>query len=165
MKPRAARARPDLRKSLVGFLIGSTRYAVSVGCVRQVINPGATTPVPQAPPYLAGLAEFRGEVIPIVDFRVLLGAPAESSRRTKWMIIDLDGRAVGLVVDAVSAVFGTPDELKPAPVAVSGEAGRSIVGVTTHESAMVYVIEPGRLGIPLSPVLDRVSLPAPGAPR
>ncbi len=160
MSSRSARARPDLRKSLVGFLIGGTHYAVGVGCVRQVVNPSRTTPIPQAPPFVVGLAEFRDDVIPIIDFRVFLGAPAELTRRTKWLVLDVGERPVGLVVDAVTGVFGTTGEVRAAPVAVGGEATRCIVGVASHESAMVYVIEPARLQIPLAPLIERASLPA-----
>ena len=160
MRSRAARGHADLGKSLVGFVIAGTRYAVAVGCVRQVVNPSSTTPIPQAPPFVVGLAEFRGDVIPIVDFRVFLGAPADNTRRTKWIVLDVGDRALGLVVDAVTGVFGTTSELRAAPVAAGGEATRCIVGVATHELAMVYVIEPARLGIPLAPLLERASLPA-----
>lgn len=159
-RPRSARERPDFRKSLVGFAIGTTRYALGVACVRQVINPLTLTAVPHAPPFVVGLADFRGEVIPVVDFRVYLGAPAESTRKTKWIVIDVHERTVALVVDAVSGVFGASGELRSAPVAAGGDAARCIVGVASHDATMVYVIEPSHLSIPLASTPERPSLPA-----
>jgi purine-binding chemotaxis protein CheW len=160
MKPRSAKARPELNKSLVGFFVAGTRYAVSVNVVRQVINPMVVTPIPQAPAYVLGLAEFRGEVIPVVDFRLLLGAPAELTRRTKWIVLDMAGRAVAIVVDAATGVFGSTTDVRAAPLSGGGDAVRCIVGVASHDGSMVYVVDVARLGLPLAPLLERASLPA-----
>jgi purine-binding chemotaxis protein CheW len=51
-----------------------------------------------------------------------------------------------LVVDAVTEVFGTGGaELRPAPMLGGGDDKRGIAGVTTHEGALVFVLDPGRL--------------------
>ena len=90
---------PDPRRNLVGFAIGEVRYAVGVELVRQVINPMPTTPLPHMPGAIVGVAEHRGVVIPIVDLRLQFGFKPEVTRRTKWILLDLQGDVVGIVVD------------------------------------------------------------------
>ena len=64
-----------------------------------------------------------------------------ATRRTKWIVVDVAGRLVALVVDAVTEVFGTGGaELRPAPSLGGGDDVRGIAGVTTHEGGLVFVL-------------------------
>ena len=83
---------------------------------------------------MTGVADYRGEVVPVIDLRVRFGLPeAEVTRRTKWIIVDVDARFVALVVDAVTEVFGTGgQELRPVPSLGGGDDVRGISG--RHES-------------------------------
>jgi purine-binding chemotaxis protein CheW len=142
----ASKQRPDPEKSLVGFSVGSVNYAVPIGCVREIINPTEITRLPHAPAVVVGVADHRGEVVPVIDLRVRFGVPsAEDSRRTKWILVDVGGMTLGLVVDRVTEVFGTGGAgLRPAPSLGGGEDERGIVGVTSHEGVMVFVLDLAR---------------------
>jgi len=115
--------------------------------------------LPHAPREVIGVADFRGELVPVVDMRTRfhLGA-VEVTRRTKWIVVDLQAmpaagsagqrkeRLVALVVDMVTEVFGTGGiDVRPAPSLGSGEAERGISGVTSREGALVFVLDPARL--------------------
>jgi purine-binding chemotaxis protein CheW len=138
--------RPDPEKSLVGFTVGPVTYAVAIGCVREIINPVHVTRLPHAPAVIVGVADHRGEVVPIIDLRVRFGVPAtEDVRRVKWILIDVGGMTIGLVVDRVTEVFGTGGSgLRPAPSLGGGEDERGIVGVTAHDGTMVFVLDLAR---------------------
>ena len=118
----SSRHRPDPDKSLVGFLVGSVHYAVPISSVREIVNPLPVTTLPHAPSAVVGVADHRGEVVPVVDLRVRFGLPAApDSRRSKWILVDIAGRTVGLSVDGVTEVFGTGGaELRPAPALGTG---------------------------------------------
>ena len=135
--------RPDLQKSLVGFVVGDVTYAVSIGSVREIVNPGPLTELPHAPPTGAGVIDHRGEVVPVVDLRVRFGLPPLSDpRRAKWLLIEVEGRSIGLAVDRVTDVFGTGgSEVLPAPALGRGDEERGITGVTKHEGAPVFVLD------------------------
>jgi purine-binding chemotaxis protein CheW len=138
-----SKQRPDPEKSLVGFSVGNVNYAVPIGCVREIINPAEITRLPHAPPVVVGVADHRGEVVPVIDLRVRFGVSlTEDARRIKWILVDVDGMTIGLVVDRVTEVFGTGGAgLRPAPSLGGGQDERGIVGVTSHEGNMVFVLD------------------------
>jgi purine-binding chemotaxis protein CheW len=142
----AYKQRPDLQKSLVGFVVGDVFYAIGIAAVREIVNPVQLTELPHAPDAVAGVIDHRGEVVPIVDLRVRFGLPAaRDPRRAKWILIDVEGRSVGLAVDRVTGVFGTAgNEIQPAPELGGGEDERGIVGVTKHEHKLVFVLDTAR---------------------
>ena len=141
-----SRLRPDPQKSLVGFAVGDVYYAIPIGCVREIINPIKLTRLPHAPDAILGVADHRGEVVPIVDMRSRFGmVQGDERRRTKWILVEVEERTVGLVVDSVTGVFGTGDGLRPAPTLGGGEEVRGIVGVTSHDSKMVFVLDVDRI--------------------
>ena len=135
--------RPDPQKSLVGFIVGDVAYAVPISAVKEIITPVSLTELPHAPRSVAGVADHRGEVIPIIDLRVRFGLPRSAEpRRNKWILVDVQGKRVGLAVDRVTEVFGTGgQELKSAPALGSGDDVRGILGVTTYDSRLVFVLD------------------------
>jgi len=141
------RQRHDPSKNLVGFVIGDVEYAVAIARVKEIANPLPIVPLPHAPRAVVGVADFRGEVVPVVDLRTRFGlAAAPATRRTKWIVVDVAGRIVALVVDAVTEVFGTGGaELRPAPSLGGGDDARGIEGVATHGAGLVFVLDTTRL--------------------
>lgn len=139
----ANRQRPDLQKSLVGFVVGEVAYAVGISSVREIVNPANLTGLPHAPPAVAGVIDHRGEVVPIVDLRARFGLePSVDPRRAKWILIDVEGRTIGLAVDRVTDVFGTGGaEIQPPPTLGHGDDQRGIVGVTKHDGMLVFVLD------------------------
>jgi len=141
-----ARQRHDPLKNLVGFVVGDVSYAVDITLVREIANPQVLVALPSAPAAVVGVADYRGEVVPVVDLRVRFGLPlAPATRRTKWILVDVGQRLVALVVDGVSDVFGTGGTpLRAAPALGGGEDVRGIAGVTTFEGTMVFVLDTTR---------------------
>ncbi|HEV8547969.1 MAG TPA: chemotaxis protein CheW [Polyangiaceae bacterium] len=143
----ASKQRPDPRKSLVGFVVGDVAYAVPIAQVQEIVAPLGLTELPHAPAAVAGVADHRGQVIPIVDLRARFKLPPlPDRRRAKWILLRSDDRTFGLAVDRVTDVFGTGGvEIRPAPPLGGGEESRGIVGVTSYEGALVFVLDVDRL--------------------
>lgn len=141
--------RPDPQKSLVGFVVGDISYAVPIASVREIVNPVPLAELPHAPPAIAGVADHRGEIVPIIDLRVRFGLSALGDpRKSKWILIEVEGRGVGLAVDRVTEVFGKgTSEIKPPPALGSGDDLRGIAGVTNHDGMLVFVLEVGQFDI------------------
>ncbi|MGK3991139.1 chemotaxis protein CheW [Sorangium sp. So ce136] len=139
------RSRPDPQKSLVGFVVGDVQYAIDITRVREIVNPLEVTTLPHTPPEVSGVANHRGEVVPVIELRVRFGLPpVEPSRSTKWILVDVGTHTVGLVVDAVTEVFGTNGDYRPTPPVGGSSDLRGIVGVTTHDERMIFVLDVGR---------------------
>src|SRR4029077_11454831 len=100
-----------------------------------IANPLPLVSLPHAPRSVIGVADYRGEVVAVVDLRARFGlAPAEVTRKTKWIVVDVGPGApletaesspagrLALVVDAVTEVFGRAGtKLRPAPTLGGGE--------------------------------------------
>jgi purine-binding chemotaxis protein CheW len=149
-----SRHRTDPQKSLVGFVVGDVRYAVPITCVREIVNPVELTPLPHAPESVPGVADHRGEIIPIVDLRTRFGLPAATDRRrAKWILVQVEGKTIGLAVDGVTEVFGTGGaDLKPAPALGGGDDVRGILGVTNHDEGLVFVLDVERFDKLVAPL-------------
>ena len=151
-----ARHRHDPSKDLVGFLVGEVMYAVRIEVVREIVNPLAVVDLPRAPKSVKGVADYRGEVVPVIDLRERFGlSQVPRSRKTKWIVLDVGGdrsvpgrepapgaRYAALVVDSDTEVFGLAGgELRPAPPLGAGDDMRGIEGVTTLGSRLVFVLD------------------------
>jgi purine-binding chemotaxis protein CheW len=150
------RHRADPQKSLVGFIVGDVHYAIGIGQVREIVNPLAITALPHTPPEVSGVADHRGDVVPVIDLRTRFGLPPSTpTRGTKWILVDAGQRMVGLVVDAVTEVFGTgADEIRSTPAIGGGRDLRGITGVTNHAGALVFVLDTSRFAEIVDDIAD-----------
>lgn len=142
--------RPDPQKGLVGFVVGDIAYAVPIASVREIVNPVPLSELPHAPAAVAGVADHRGEIVPIIDLRVRFGlTPHSDPRKGKWILIEVEGRGVGLAVDRVTEVLKKGSaEIKPAPALGAGDDLRGITGVTTHDDGtLTFVLEVGHFEV------------------
>lgn len=141
------RQRHDPSKNLVGFVVGDVEYAVEIARVKEIANPLSLVALPHAPASVVGVSDYRGEVVPVVDLRARFGLESVApTRRTKWIVVDVSGRLVALVVDGVSEVFGSGGaDLRPAPPLGGGEDLRGIAGVTHHAGQLIFVLDTMRL--------------------
>lgn len=146
----SSQRRTDRTKNLVGFLVGDVRYAVDILRVREIINPLVIVPLPHAPPVVIGVSDHRGQVVPVIDLRRRFGLhAAEATRRTKWIIVRAGDRAAGLVVDAVTDVFGAgPHDQRQVPELGMGDSARGISAVYAHDGSLVFVIDVDRVAAP-----------------
>ena len=161
------RHRHDPAKNLVGFLVGDVEYAVAIMRVREIANPLTIAALPHAPPSVVGVADYRGEVVPVVDLRTRFGlAPAPPTRKSKWIVVEVSGHHLALVVDAVTDVFGTGGaELRPAPALGGGNEARGVAGVVNHGKGLVFVLDTARLHDIIEPLAPSGKVAATAPPR
>jgi purine-binding chemotaxis protein CheW len=87
------RYRHDPSKNLVGFVVGDVEYAVAIAHVREISNPLRLVALPHAPRSVIGVADYRGEVVAVVDLRTRFGMTAAPvTRKTKWIVVDVGAR-------------------------------------------------------------------------
>ncbi len=162
---RRGKGASDASRSLVGFLVGGIRYAVPIKHVREITNPMPITLLPNAPPVVVGVADHRGEVITVVDLRVHFGMPpSQQTSREKWILLQMSAEPLGLVVDAVTEVFGTAGQAMRAPPQISRVEQQALLGVLSYEGSLVFVIDVERF-VQLVNTVRRESMPSLGAPR
>lgn len=130
---------------VVTFELFEEIFALPILDVREIIRMTPITPVPQAPGFVEGVINLRGQIIPIVDLRRRFGlSPKEHDDNTCIIVADLNGGIqIGLIVDAVREVERLPAEtITPPPSLVAGAIGAEYIkGISNHEDKMIIHIE------------------------
>lgn len=113
------------------FILGEEEYGIEIRHVTEIIGIQSITEVPDMPAHVRGVINLRGKVIPVMDVRLRFGMPERPyDDRTCIVVINIDGQAVGLVVDRVSEVLDIPkDDIEPPPAVRKGEESRFIQGM------------------------------------
>ncbi len=95
---------------LVVFKLADEVYGVDIAAIEQIIEPQRITTVPRTPPYIAGLTNLRGTVLPVIDLRKRLGLLAqEPTRETRIVVAQIRNTRLGMIVDAVTEVRHVPE--------------------------------------------------------
>jgi purine-binding chemotaxis protein CheW len=143
---------------VVVFTLGGERYALPIARVQEVIRHAHPRPVGSRLPFVAGVIELRGRIVPVCDIAAGVGARATRAEQQKIVIVDLPGGRAGVLVDAVDEVVTVPDaQLAPVPVAVRTPWLRAIARLGED---LVMVLEPERL---LAGVVESVAAPVAAA--
>jgi len=124
---------------------GAGRYAVPMSAIAEVGRVARMTRVPGVPPWIAGVSNWRGRILPIVDVRPLIGVPATELRDDARVVVTGDDTvSVGLLVESVEGVATLPaGELEAPPATVGSDAAELLAGQWTDERGPVGVIDVG----------------------
>jgi purine-binding chemotaxis protein CheW len=101
------------------------------------------TKVPQAPDYMVGILNLRGQIVTIIDLGQKLGlGNVEISNESRNIIINAPGEHVGLLVTKISdVVMADPDKIEPAPANMSGIQGSFFIGVYKTENKLIGILD------------------------
>ncbi len=115
---------------LAAFQVGDEEYVVDIRRVREIIRVVPVTPVRKGPKYVEGVINLRGSVIPIIDLRRRFELPVLDSPQRKIIIMTIEGRVLGIMVDAVTEVVRAPrSSIRPAPGLLDSEHAPFFLGV------------------------------------
>ncbi len=134
-------------KQLISFTVGAEEYGLELLRVKEVIRMRQITWLPRAPSCVKGIINLRGDVIPIVDLRERFGLQAqEQSAMTRVIVVEVEARLVGMVVDSASQVVRIPaDQFEPPPT-VMGEASKDfITAVGKTGDKLIIMIDVDRI--------------------
>jgi purine-binding chemotaxis protein CheW len=101
--------RNEEEKQYVTFLVGDETYGVSVIKVQSINEMVEITHVPKAQSFIKGVINLRGAVVPVIDMRKKFNLPMkEYDSFTVILIVEVKGRLIGMIADAVSDVVSFP---------------------------------------------------------
>jgi purine-binding chemotaxis protein CheW len=134
---------------VVCFTVGPYRCALDIMRVREVIPARPAAPMPGTGPSVDGVVELRGVLLPVVDLRRRLGAPADAPP-AKYVVATAGGASVALSVDAVQDVRRwDAAAIQPPPAAIDT---RSVAGVVTTDDGVILLLDLDRLLDPAEPI-------------
>ncbi len=133
---------PSQDRELIAFRVGAQEFCVDIMSVREIRGWTPATPLPRAPPYVRGVINLRGAVLPIVDLSSRLGLGlAEPSERHVIIVAQIGAQLVGLLVDAVSDILTVAGaEIQPTPEVASDMARTFVQGLIALEDRMISLI-------------------------
>ncbi len=128
---------------LVTFRIGEEEFGVDILAVQEIIRLLQITPVPRAPASIEGVINLRGKVIPVVNMRSRFSLPArQATSQTRIVVMELEEKIVGFLVDAVSEVLRIPaTTVEEPPPVVAGIGSEYIRGVGKLDGRLLILLD------------------------
>ena len=132
---------------IVTFRLDEDLFAADINDVERILRYAEPTPIPNVPPWVQGVVEYRDRVVPVVDLRVRFDLPAAApNSATRLMILASDGEWIGAVVDAVLEVVSVGNmPLAPPPPLFKGMAADFLKGILRRNDRLVIVLDVTRL--------------------
>ena len=133
----------DKDLQLVGFRIGRETFGVPISLVREIVRVPAITSVPNAPDYIEGVINLRGRIIPVVDLRKRFHEKVgEPSKKNRIVVVELENRLIGLMVNSASEVLRIPPSDIEAPQDVFQEGELNyITGVGKLRGRLIILLD------------------------
>jgi len=134
---------------LVGFVIGKEQFGVDILSVQEIIRSAPITAVPNSPEFIEGVINLRGSIIPVIDLRKRLNLhKGKEAEPVTWiLIINVDERVTGFIVDAVTKVLKIQKKtIEPPPdIVVAGLKSQYIHGVCEIDTGLLILLDFSRI--------------------
>jgi len=137
---------------LVNFRLRDEEFGLDIGSVREITRVADITRIPEAPSFVYGVTNLRGQVIAVIDLAKQFGlAPQQELPETaKIVVTEIKGQTVGMLVDEVPEVLKIADEnIEPAPELVQTEVRTDYIkGVGKLDNRLIILLDLEKLLAP-----------------
>ncbi|HRY29371.1 MAG TPA: chemotaxis protein CheW [Elusimicrobiota bacterium] len=132
---------------LVSFKLGKGEFGIDILMVQEINRMLDITRVPKSPDFIDGVINLRGRVIPILNLRKRFGLPEkEHDKSTRIVVVNVNNKILGMIVDAVSEVLRLPSStVEPPPPMVSGIESEYIKGVGKIDEKLLILLDLNKL--------------------
>lgn len=130
-------------RQLVVFDLAGEVYGVNIETVREIIRMQTVTGVPDAPPFVEGVINLRGRVIPVVDLRKRFALTVtEVTEESRVVVVDIGGEDIGVIVDAVTEVLRiSGDSIEATSNLVTTEDSYYLEGIAKVDDRLVILLD------------------------
>ena len=134
-------------EQLLTFIVDGREYGVDILRVQEIRGWSPTMPIPNAPPFIKGVINIRGDIVPIADLRQRLGLPSLVYGETTVIVVlrvQLAGkeRIMGIIVDAMSDVMSIPAScIRSPPILQDGKDALLARGIAALDDRMLTILE------------------------
>ncbi|GAC91189.1 chemotaxis protein CheV [Anoxybacillus flavithermus NBRC 109594] len=137
---------------IVEFLIGDNRFAINVIKVKEIIHPIAPTKVPHAHPYIEGIIELRGEVLPLIDLAKALGfGPSNNPAQDKYIVAEFNQQKVVFHVHNVTQIHRISWKQIEKPSQMYQGLESQIIGVVKLNGNMILLLDFEKIVVDINP--------------
>jgi purine-binding chemotaxis protein CheW len=138
-------------RQLVTFQLGEEHYGIDIMDVKEIVRIQDVRTIPNSPAYVEGIFNLRGDIIPIINLHKRFhlrkaDLSEEDILLSGFIIIDLGGMQLGVVIDRVSRVVTIQSTaIQPPPEMLSGIGAEYIEGVTKENEGYLIILDIQRL--------------------
>ena len=131
---------------LVTFQLGEELYGINIMDVKEIVRVQAIRDIPNAPAYVEGIFNLRSEIIPIINlhkrfYLKKLVSSEEDELLSGFVILDIDGMKLGIIIDRISRVITIQKEdVQPPPQMLTGIGAEYIRGVVRQEDGYLIIL-------------------------
>ncbi|WP_342131828.1 chemotaxis protein CheW [Hydrogenophaga sp. OTU3427] len=116
----------------LSFRLGREEYGIPILTVQEIRGYQEPTRIANSPPFMKGVVNLRGVIVPIVDLRIKFAQEPSYNEITATIVLNIGKRVIGIVVDSVSDVIAlTAEQIKPPPQLASGIDTAYVTGIAT----------------------------------
>jgi purine-binding chemotaxis protein CheW len=133
----------DAAQDFLTFSLGDEHYAIDILTVKEIRGYETVTKIANAPPFIKGVINLRGDIVPIVDLRIKFNVgQATYDEFTIVIVLHIGNRIVGIVVDGVSDVVSlSREQLRPPPDFGVAFNSRYLLGLATVNEQMIILVD------------------------
>ncbi|MHB2147744.1 chemotaxis protein CheW [Calditrichota bacterium LG25] len=124
------------------FQLDGAEYALDIRHVMEIIGLQRITTIPDVPPYIRGVINLRGKIIPVLDVRMRFQLEGRDyDDRTCIIVVHINDKSVGLIVDTVNEVLNIPPaQIQEPPKIKKGSQNRFIAGLARVGDSVKIII-------------------------
>ena len=132
-----------MEKQLVIFELGKEQFGIEIADVEGIVKMQEITKIPYSPPYMEGITNLRGAVLPVICLKKRFGLPAEEvTRETRIITVSMDSVKMGMIVSAVTEVLTIDDSVIELPQGmISNVNAEFIMGVAKIDKRLVILLD------------------------
>lgn len=129
------------------FLLDNQHFAIPIKNVMEIISMQDPTEMPDFPPYVKGIINLRGKIIPLIDLRTRFHREeSEYNERTSVIVVNVKEFDVGFIVDEVDEVIDLDRaQIAPPPNMSAEIQNRYIVGVGKYSDKIILILDSNRV--------------------
>jgi len=141
----------EIEKQLVTFQLGNEQYGIDIMDVNEIWKVENVRPIPNAPSYVEGIFNLRGEIVPVINLhkrfhikKILLSE--EDELLSGSIIINVNGTKIGIIIDKILRVVTIDiDAIQPPPQIITGIGTEYIQGVVPSEEGYLIILDIHRI--------------------
>ena len=159
-EPGARQAARNLPREYLAFRLGNEEYGIDILTVQEIRGYEISTQVANAPHFMKGFLNWRNIIVPILDMRIKFNlGEANYDNLTVVIVLEIEDRFIGIVVDSVSDVMSLSEEqIRPAPAMGTVLNTDSLIGLGALEDRMLILMDIKKLMV--SPEMGLAELPS-----
>lgn len=125
----------------IQFALGREMYAIHISDVHEIIKMQEIRELPHVMPYVKGMINLRGKIVPVISMRKLFDLEADQyTKHTRIVVVKHKKETVGMIVDRVDRVV-TFTDIQPPPDQLGGIHGAHFTGIGISENTIVGLLK------------------------